>query len=208
MEDRKLTEKESLEVITSMIAKTKQRYIGDGRIMVMWGYLVATVSALVWVMLATTRQGAWNYLWFAIPVIGGIATPIMSRKQQRKAGVKTFYDTVTSQLWTIAGLSEYAALFVCLGIRLFTGVNCWVAMLAYTQIAMPLAEIAQGLLIKEKSITVGGIIGLTVGIVTVCCLAGRITLAVNWYMPLFILAFVAMMIVPGHILNHKASQER
>lgn len=47
MEDKKLTEKESLEVITSMIAKTKQRYIGDGRIMVMWGYLVATVSALV-----------------------------------------------------------------------------------------------------------------------------------------------------------------
>ncbi|MGM9852864.1 MAG: hypothetical protein ACI30N_02715 [Muribaculaceae bacterium] len=208
MEDRKLTEKESLEVITSMIARTKQRYIGDGRIMVMWGYLVAIVSILVWVMLVTTRQGVWNYLWFAIPVIGGIATPIMSRRQQREAGVKTFYDTVTSQLWTIAGLSEFAALFVCLSIRLFTGVNCWGAMLAYTLIAMPLAEIAQGLLIKEKSITVGGIIGLTVGIVTVCCLAGRITLGANWYMPLFILAFVAMMIVPGHILNHKASQER
>lgn len=208
MEDRKLTEKESLEVITSMIAKTKQRYIGDGRIMVMWGYLVAIVSVLVWVMLVTTRQGVWNYLWFAIPVIGGIATPIMSRKQQRQAGVKTFYDTVTSQLWTIAGLSEFVAMFVCLGIQLLTGVHCWGAMLAYTLIAMPIAEIAQGLLIKEKSMTVGGVIGLAVGIVTVCCIAGQIPLGANWYMPLFIIAFVAMMIVPGHILNHKASQER
>lgn len=36
MEEIKLTEKESLEVITSMIARTKQRYVGDGRIMLMW----------------------------------------------------------------------------------------------------------------------------------------------------------------------------
>lgn len=38
MEERQLTEKESLEVTTSMIARTKQRYIEDGRIMLMWGY--------------------------------------------------------------------------------------------------------------------------------------------------------------------------
>ena len=39
MEERKLTEKESLEVITTMIARTRERYIGDGNIMLMWGYL-------------------------------------------------------------------------------------------------------------------------------------------------------------------------
>ena len=65
-----------------------------------------------------------------------------------------------------------------------------------------------GLLIKEKSLTLGGAIGLSIGIVTVCCVAGRIPLGANWYMPLFILAFVAMMIVPGHILNNKASREK
>lgn len=48
MEDRKLTEKESLEVITSMIALTKQRYIGDGRTLLLFGYLTVAVSALIW----------------------------------------------------------------------------------------------------------------------------------------------------------------
>lgn len=47
MEDRKLTERESLEVITSMIALTKQRYIGDGRILLLFGYLTVAVSALM-----------------------------------------------------------------------------------------------------------------------------------------------------------------
>ena len=40
MKDRKLTEKESLEIITSMIARTKERYIGNANILLMWGYLV------------------------------------------------------------------------------------------------------------------------------------------------------------------------
>lgn len=207
MEEIKLTEKESLEVITSMIARTKQRYVGDGRIMLMWGYLVAVISILVWVMLASTGNGVWNYLWFGIPLIGGIATPIMARRQQQAQGVKTFSDKVTSRLWTIAGLSEFVAIIVCAIMQIFTGECCWSAMLVYSLIAMPLAEIAQGLFIEEKSLTIGGCIGLAAGIVTACCVAGRIPLAVNWFMPLFILAFIAMMIVPGHILNHKANHE-
>lgn len=208
MEERTLTEKESLEVITSMIRRTKERYIGDGNMMLMWGYLVAVVSILIWVMLVATRQGYWNWLWFAIPLIGGIATPIMARKQQRESGVKTFSDRVTSRLWTIAGLSEFVAMAVCLCFQIFIGTSCWLSMLAYSLIAMPLAEIAQGLFVEEKSLTVGGMIGLAIGIVTVCCIAGDIPLGANWYMPLFIFAFVAMMIIPGHILNHKASREK
>lgn len=90
MEERTLTEKESLEVITSMIRRTKERYIGDGNIMLMWGYLVAVVSILIWVMLVATRQGYWNWLWFAIPLIGGIATPIMARSSSGRVVSRHF----------------------------------------------------------------------------------------------------------------------
>ncbi len=208
MEDRKLTEKESLEVITSMIAQTKQRYIGDGNILLMWGYLVATVSILVWMMLALTHQNAWNWLWFAIPVIGGTATPILARRQKREYGVVTYSDKITSQLWTIFGISEIILTLMCLGFQFLGSVNCWVAMLTYTLIAAPVAEIAQGLIIKERSLTVGGIIGLAIGLITICCVGGGIALEARWFMPLFIIAFVAMMIIPGHILNHKAHKEK
>lgn len=208
MIEKELTERESLEVITSMIARTRQRYVGNGSIMLMWGYLVTVITILVWVMLAVTGQNIWNLLWFAIPLVGGIATPIMARRQLRQTGVKTLYDKITSRLWTIAGVSEFVATIACIAFQYFAGASCWAAMLAYTLVAIPLAEIAQGLLIKEKSLTIGGMMGLAVGIVTVCCVAGRIPLVADWYMPLFVLAFVAMMIVPGHILNHKASRDK
>lgn len=208
MEERKITERESLEVITSMIARTKQRYIGDGNIMLLWGYLTVAVSALVWIMLAATHQYAWNWLWFAIPIAGGIATPIMSRKQLQTSGVVTYSDKVTSHLWTIFGLSEFVLTAICLGFTFIGGINCWVAMLTYSIIAAPVAEIAQGLIVNEKCMTAGGAVGLAVGLVTVCCVSGGLPLGADWYMPLFILAFVAMMIVPGHIINAKSKPHK
>ena len=156
----------------------------------MWGYLVTSVSILVWVMLAMTHQNVWNWLWFAIPVIGFTATPILARRQERNQGVTTYSDKITSQL------------------QFLGGVDCWVAMLAYTLIAAPVAEIAQGLVIKEKALTTGGIFGLAIGLITICCVGGGVALDARWFMPLFIAAFVAMMIIPGHILNHKALKEK
>ncbi|WP_304589065.1 hypothetical protein [Duncaniella muris] len=206
MEDKKLTEKESLEVITSMIARTKARYLGSGNILLMWGYLAVFTSILVWILLAATQQNVWNWLWFAIPVIGMPLTSIMARREKRTDGAVTYSDKITSHLWSIFGVSEIVLTFICLGFSLIGGIKCWTAMPVYTFIAAPFAEIAQGLIVKEKSLTWGGIVGLAIGMVLVCCVTGKIPLLANWFMPLFILFWVVMMIVPGHIINHNAKK--
>lgn len=203
MEERKLNEKESIEIITDMISRTKQRYIGNGSIFLMWGYLVTGVTLLIWILLVTTRQQIWNWLWFAIPIIGCTTTPFMTRKLKYKSGVITYTDKVTSTLWRIMGISEIILTFVCLGFYLIGGVQCWVAMLVYALISVPLVEMAQGIIVKEKCLVYGGIIGLAVGFLTVCCVTGGITLGVNWYLPLIIVAFIAIMIVPGYVMSYK-----
>lgn len=207
MDDRKLNERESLEVITSMIARTKERYLGSGNILLMWGYLAVLVAVAVWILLVTTHHGYWNWLWFAIPVIGMPVTFIMRRREGRAYGAVTYSDKITSRLWLIFAVSQIVLTLVCLGFAYIGEINCWSAMLVYPLLAAPVAEIAQGLIVKEKSLTWGGIVGLAVGMVAVCCVAGSIPLSANWFMPLFILVWVAMMIVPGHILNHKAEKE-
>ncbi len=204
MEDKRLTERESLELITSMIVRTKQRYLGGGNILLMWGYFVVVVTILVWVLLTLTRNGVWNWLWFAIPIVGIPTSILMARKKQRECGALTYSDKVTSSLWAIFGISEIVITLVCLGFSIFGDKDCWISMLVYSLLLAPFAEIAQGLLVKEKCLSIGGIIGLIVGIMTLCCQAAGIPLIANWYMPLFILAWVAMMIIPGHILTYKA----
>lgn len=79
-------------------------------------------------------------------------------------------------------------------------------MLVYSLILAPGTEIAQGLVIKENSLVGGGIAGLIIGIITLCCVAGGIPLVADWYMPLFLLAWVCMMIIPGHIINRRTEK--
>lgn len=207
MDNKKLTEQESLELITTMIRRTRERYIGDGNIMLMWGYLTVVVTLVVWLMLWLTHNPAWNWLWFLIWIVGGIATPVMARREKKKSGVKSYSDRVTSAIWTAVG---YAAIFstaCCLAFQLIGGVDAWLMMFAFALIMVPFAEIAQGIVIKENSLTAGGAVGLAIGIFTTCCIAGRVSLNATWYLPLFIIAFAAMMIVPGHILNYKAKHQ-
>ena len=80
-------------------------------------------------------------------------------------------------------------------------------MLMFALIIVPFAEIAQGIILKEKCLVAGGAVGLAAGIVTACCIAGGIELYLSWFMPMFIVAFMSMMIIPGHILNRKAKQK-
>ena len=206
MEEKQLTEKESLQLITSMIARTRQRYLGDGNIMLMWGYLIVAVTALIWVLLATTHNVAWNWLWFLIWIIGGTATPIMAKKREQKIGVKNYSDTISSRIWSTVGFSAIAATAISLAFLFIKGIDTWSSMLALPLIIVPFGEIAQGIVIKEKTLVAGGAVGLLVGLFTIACIAGHVALYASWFMPLFMVAFIAMMIIPGHILNHKAKK--
>lgn len=70
-------------------------------------------------------------------------------------------------------------------------------MFIFALVIVPLAEIAQGIIVNEKSLEVGGAISLIIGIFTTCCIAGDITLYAYWFLPLFMIAFAAMFIIPG-----------
>lgn len=207
MEERKLTEKESLEIITSMIARTRERYIGDGRIMLMWGYLTVVITAIIWTLIGVTHNPVWNWLWFLLWIIGGTLTPIMDKKMQHEKGFKNYSDTVTSRIWSTVGFSAIVATAICLAFLLVGGIDAWSMMFAIALVIVPFAEIASGIVVKEKSMIIGGAIGLSAGLFTMACIAGHVALYASWFMPLFIIVWVAMMIIPGHIINYKAKKQ-
>lgn len=208
MEEKKLTERESIELITAMISRTNERYFGDGNIYLIWGYVTLTVALTVWLLLALTHNPAWNWLWFLIWIIGGVSTQVIVRKQKGKYGVKTYSDKLINRIWSVVGFSGIGCTAACLGFMLIGGIDSWSLMLLFALVFIPLIEIVQGIILEEKSFTVGGTIGLIAGIITGCCIAGGVPLYAYWYMPMFILAFVCMMVVPGHVLNYKAKNKK
>ena len=209
MKEQQITEKESMEIITAMIANTRQRlHMGDGNIFLMWGWLSVAVSLLVGVILYFTHHPAANWLWFLIWIIGGTLTPKMARRRENVIGAKTYTDKLTSSIWSLVGLAAICCTFVCLGFMLFAGKDIWSMMFIFALLIVGLVEAVQGMIINEKSLVAGGTIGFIAGIVMMGVIIAGIPLLMNWVLPLFIAAWVCMMIIPGYALNAKARKEQ
>ncbi|MGM9804667.1 MAG: hypothetical protein ACI308_10890 [Muribaculaceae bacterium] len=209
MEEKEINSQESIELITAMINRTRHRLcLGDGNIMLLWGYLTVGVALLVTVLLLTTRHPAVNWLWFLIMIIGGTITPHLAKKKAINVGAKSHIDVITSGIWTTVGYLSLLCIALCLLFMLVWGKDAWATMFMLPLLIVGMAETIQGIVIKERSLMVGGAIGMAVGLFTMCCIATQTKLYLTWFMPLFIVAFTAMMIVPGHILNHKARHQK
>lgn len=208
MEERQLTEKESLEVITSMIAQTKHRlHIGDGNLFLLWGYTTVFVGMLVWVLMLIVKHPAVNWLWFLIWLIGGIGTAVILKKQKTETEVKYYTDKLSSNIWSIVGWCGILMTLSCLSFQLYGGKDCWNIMFMFALLIIGILENVQGVIIQEKALVYCGWSGIIAGIITMCCISAQIPLYVNWYLPFFLVAYACMTIIPGHILNAKAHRQ-
>jgi hypothetical protein len=85
MEDKRISEKESLELIARMIRETQDhtaRYAAYP--LLIWGYTTVAISLVVWYFYLQTGVWQINFLWFALPVIAGPLTIFFNRKGSKK----------------------------------------------------------------------------------------------------------------------------
>lgn len=97
MEEKKISEQESLELINQMIEQTRRdSTVGSGNTFLIWGYVCMVVSLAVFVA-AYTGPGAWGWLYLGIPVLGGAATLIAGRK--KKNVPSTYTSKSINSIW-------------------------------------------------------------------------------------------------------------
>lgn len=205
MEEKKINEKESLAIITEMIDRTKNRLrIGDGNMLLLWGYTSLAVTALTLSVLIITEHPASNWLWFLIWIIGGSASARICRRRDCDSTVRTYIDNITSGLWSLVGSCAILITAICLIMMLAGGKDCWVAMLVFGLLIVGIAVAIQGFIIKEKSLVAGGSVGILCGSLVMCFAISGISISIWWAFPLIAVPFLLMLIVPGHILNYKA----
>ena len=213
MEEKRLNERESLELITRMIQETKNKLeVGDGNVLLIWGYVSVLTAILVYVMAIILDGNPWInwlwflWLWFLIPLIG---YPVMKREERKEANVKphssSYIDKISSGIWKSVGIIACVFVAICIAF-MFCGYNCWVLMFAYAFIIVGFGSVAQGIIIRERSLTFGGLFSIAAGGVVTSCAICNIPLYMAWAIPLYILCFTLMTIIPGHIINRKAKK--
>src|SRR5581483_12151049 len=98
MENEKiLTEKESLEIITQMISKAKSDYRETGVSALMWGSIITLCSLITFAAYFLHWQWA-QYVWW-LTFIAVIPQIIISRNERKRRKYKTYNDDAMGGIW-------------------------------------------------------------------------------------------------------------
>lgn len=198
MEEKKLNEKESLELITRMIQNTRRNLdTGSGNIFLVWGYVGALLTLVVLAGVYFTKNPGWMWGFWGIPVIGYLLTYLLMRNRQKAA--KSYIDKVLMQVWMILGL-------VCMMIVLMaTDTERFEIILPLCAVVMSLGSIITGCIIRYTMFFVFPVLGLVWGMKNLfdALTQGTSYVSLLWFVAIVIFA----MIIPGHILNYRARKE-
>lgn len=190
MEDKQLNEKESLELIAQMIRNTQKKMEkGSGIPFLIWGYVTIAVSLTVWYLLGKTGNPNWNFLWFAIPVIG---FPVMLLTMRKKTALpKTYIDKVISYVWIVVGVSALIPSMAIAVIHDFP-------VLFLVVLLISIGTAITGFVIKFLPLVISGFMGM---LLSILCLTLRASLD---SILVFAALFLLVQVIPGHILNYKS----
>ena len=193
MEDKVLTEKESLDLISQMIRNTRSRLEDNSGIpFLIWGYTTVIVAVIVWSLVTTSGNYLWHWLWFAIPVFGGTLWLLHNKKQlNNRSRVITFVDRAISHVWIVFGIASFMISIISF--------LTYIPILFIVLLTMGMATAITGLIIRFKPIIFSGFIGI---LFSPLCVIVRDASSIL----IFAAVFVLIMVIPGHMLNYKAKR--
>ena len=202
MEKTHLTEAQSLELITSMIQDSRSRLArNSGTPFLIWGYTTVAVSLFNALALYLGWSHAWAWSWFTIPVVGWLGMLIFNKHEP---SARNYIDRIVSMIWVVIGLS-FAWLFV--GAVVF---GCSISFL--TVVVMGIGTVLTGCVLKHRTTAICGWAAMCASLIFpivyfIMAKSGSAsTISEVWIwgeLIVFALIFLLMMVIPGHILNHK-----
>lgn len=190
MEERKLSEKESLELITQMIQSTKRSVEkGSGSYFLIFGYLSTAVAILIYTVWKQTGNPQIFWAWWLIPLIG--YSIMFFKKRNTPKRVITAIDSIIWKIWLVSGICCCISPIVSMFVRM--------PILFLEAFIVSSTTTMLGLIIKSKMLTIFGFISIALSY-------ALLFIPNDMHIPAFAAMFVVLMIIPGHLLNAIAAR--
>lgn len=204
MKEKELTPQESMDIITRMIEASRQRVaLPDLRLSVIWAALSIVTAAIVLTVSLVCYTPWIHFVWFAIPLIGIPLSLAEAKRAEHGKGAKTAIDKISDGIWTAVGGIAIALSAICLVFNLYGYPKAWLAMFYFAFVIVGFGAAMQGIVLKERSYVLGGLFSVVSGfVVTILNLCG-IPLLIVWCLPLYMLCFLLMFIIPAYVLRRK-----
>lgn len=169
-QNKEMTAQESLAIIAETVNNSRKSIVQrSGKYMLVWGIALTIVSLLVFIFWKTTGKQAWNYLWFAMPVLGLIPSYILKSKETTRLPDNTV-SRMLAGIWRTFGvfavsISIFAILYAHLGTSVFTSIAVAISLTPMILLLFGMAETISGVAVKNTTIKVAGFITGVGGII-------------------------------------------
>ena len=147
-QNKEMTAQESLQLITESFNKSRKDILrNSAKHFILWGTLLTAISLAIYLLWHFTGKPQWNFLWFAMPVIGYPFAALIGKNSV--AIPQNEVSKMLGGVWSVFGafaitLSAIAVFMVPMNITLII------------VIILGLAECFSGVLLKNWPIIVAG----------------------------------------------------
>ncbi len=210
MDKANLTQEESLRIISDMIRRTRGKIeTSDGNLLLSWGILAVIVGIVVMTTMMVTGDSSSQALW-ALMALG---TFINRRKRNidQSKGYSTYIDKVSSSIWRLVTLLCWPVAITCVVLFQINRQvpepdtnSPWLGFYLYAMIVVGAGAAIQGIVIKIRSLIIGGAFSVSAGLCVMTCAIAGIIVRPEWSYPLLIICFIMTLIIPGISMRRKA----
>lgn len=151
---------QSLELISRTLDNSRKDIVrGGAKYYILWGILLTVMSLAVYFLWKGTGNPSWNFLWFAMPVIG-YPIAAMLKNKSGKVLPSNFVTELNGKVWT--AFCIFSTSIAALSILLYLLTKSSAAALMVNGITPSIAllfgicECISGIALKNWAIMVGG----------------------------------------------------
>ena len=103
-QNTELSAKRSFDLINETLEGSRRSILrNNGKYFILWGCFLTFMSLLVYVLWKTTGKAQWNFLWFAMPVIG-YPLAILLKKKDTVPVPSNVVSRMLSGTWSTFGI--------------------------------------------------------------------------------------------------------
>lgn len=189
----RMTEKESIALIASMINKAKNRVGETGKLYLLWGWLILFCCIVQFIAVHFFNYADGYYIWFSTWILL-IYQIFFLGKERKKRKVKTYTGEINAFVWVV--------FFICMMLVIFIGNYSQNYEIVYPILLVlyGMPTFLSGIILKFKPLVLGGI----------CCWilsVFSVFISMEYQLLLIAVAVIAAWIIPGFILKQNFKKE-
>ncbi|MFN8283643.1 MAG: hypothetical protein U0U67_10540 [Chitinophagales bacterium] len=154
MEEKNITEQESLAIIQNMMNKTKAQLFDNSALFLLWGFAALICTVTQYILIKTHVQDS-EAVWIAMPIIAIIHIYIVVKKR-KEIKLQTYNGNAISALWTAIGCA-----FICIVFFASQKIN----ILPTIILLYAIGTFVTGKIIDFRPLVIGGLICFILAIV-------------------------------------------